>query len=294
MSEIIKVYSETAPRSRFIGIRYGESDRTGGTFAPMWRSWFEHGRFSALEALVTDGWARQNPEAGNYIGLMRVKDGAPFEYWIGMLLPEGTAAPPGYDSLDLPEMNLGVCWVKGKEPDIYSQDEKVFEAIQEAGFETEKTEDGYTLLLERYQCPRFTQKDEEGQVILDVLTKIAFPEQENTENEEAVAEVSNEGLYYCANCRKENREVKCPDCGDRGAPLQMDDPIYIGELPGRLRNALQIAFAANEIPFNAMANLGSGFTLAAGDLFESYRVYVPFERAQEARAAFKKVFEING
>ena len=108
-----------------------------------------------------------------------------------------------------------------------------------------------------------------------------------------MAEVSNEGLYYCANCRKENQEVKCPHCGAKGAPLQMDDPIYIGELPGRLRNALQIAFSATEIPFNAMANLGSGFTLAAGDLFESYRIYVPFERAQEAKAAFKMVFEIN-
>lgn len=292
MAEIIRVYSEAAPKSRFVGIRYGESDRAGGTFAPVWRSWLENKRFSDLEAQATEDWKRRLPEAGSYIGLMRVKEGAPFEYWVGMLLPEGAAVPPGYDSLDLPEMRLGVCWVKGREPDIYFQEKQVFEALREAGFEAQETEDGYTLLLERYQCPRFTEKDGEGRVILDVVTRIAFTDQEKAEDTTA-AEVSNEGLYYCANCRRENTEERCPDCGSRGAPLQMDDPIFIGELPGRLRNALQIAFSATEIPFNALANLGSGFTLSAGDLFESYRVYVPFERAREARDAFRRVFEIN-
>lgn len=291
MAEIIKVYSEQAPKSRFVGIRYTEKDRAGGSFAHIWGSWFEHKRFEVLEGLAGEAWVKQYPEAMSYVGLMRMKEEQEFEYWVGMFLSPDTRVPAGYDHLDLPAMNLGVCWVKGQEPDIYHQDEAVFARLKEAGYETLPDEDGYTLLMERYQCPRFTQKDEDGLVTLDVVAKIAYAQGEEPSTDTETA--STEGKFYCANCRKANDTEKCDECGDKGAPLQMDDPIYIGELPGRLRNAFQIAFSATEIPFNALANLGSGFTLSAGDLFESYRIYVPYERAQEAREAFDKVFEIN-
>ena len=101
------------------------------------------------------------------------------------------------------------------------------------------------------------------------------------------------GKSYCATCRQAFEGTRCPDCGKAGSALQADDPIYLGDLPGRYRNALQIAFGAGEIPFNALSNLGSGFTLAAGELFETYRIYVPYERLDEARAAFDSVFTIN-
>lgn len=290
MTDIIKVYSEQAPKSRFIGIRYGDSDRVGGAFAHLWGSWFKNRRFETLHPLVTEQWKARFPEGESYIGLMRVKEGAPFEYWIGMFLPEDSPVPAGFDSLELPEMNLGVCLVKGREPDIYMQGEQAMARLIEEDLKPEQDENGFTLLIERYQHPRFTVPDEEGNKILDFITRIEGAA-ETAADETPL--LNPEGLYYCAHCRKANAEAKCPECGEKGSELQADDPIFIGELPGRLRNALQIAFGATEIPFNALANLGSGFTLAAGDLFESYRIYVPFERSEEAKAAFLKVFEIN-
>ncbi len=45
---------------------------------------------------------------------MRWKDGQLFEYWIGLFTPETTLAPDGFEYVDFPERQLGVCWVYGK------------------------------------------------------------------------------------------------------------------------------------------------------------------------------------
>lgn len=291
MADLIKAYSEVTMECSFVGIQYGEKDRVDGSFASIWHSWFDNRRFDQLESQAEDAFLERFPEAKSPVGLMRIKEGAPFEYWVGMFLQKGASVPPGFDKLDFPPMSFWVGWIKGQEPDIYHADELVFESLGAAGREPELDTEGYLLLLERYTHPRFTKRDEEGQAILDVLVRIKPTEDEKIEIKDE--EASAEGLYYCANCRKESKEETCAECGDKGTPLLMDDPIFIGILPGRLRNALQLAFGATDIPFNALANLGSGFTLAAGDLFESYRIYVPYERAKEAKAAFDSVFKIN-
>ncbi|NLX82268.1 MAG: hypothetical protein GXZ04_00395 [Clostridiales bacterium] len=108
-----------------------------------------------------------------------------------------------------------------------------------------------------------------------------------------IMELDPAGKYYCATCRSAMDEEFCPECHKKGTPLDAQDPVYIGDLPGRLRNALQIAFSATEIPFNAYSTLGTGFTLSAGDIFESYKIYVPYTRSKEAKEAFLRVFEIN-
>lgn len=36
MSEIIKVYRQSVPTLRFIGKKYGDSDRVNGTFGKQW------------------------------------------------------------------------------------------------------------------------------------------------------------------------------------------------------------------------------------------------------------------
>ena len=90
-------------------------------------------------------------------------------------------------------------------------------------------------------------------------------------------------LFYCAHCYSTSNQPVCPECKKAVTPAQEDDPILIGELPHALRNAFQIAFQAREIPFTAMPTLGSGFTLSAGDIFETYRVYVPLSRSEEAQ-----------
>lgn len=96
---------------------------------------------------------------------------------------------------------------------------------------------------------------------------------------------------YCSKCYLMFEENTCPHCQAVGQAPQADDPVFLGELPGPMRNAMQIAFSATELPFTALPSLGAGFTMSAGDIFESYRVYVPYERLDEARTAFQGVLD---
>lgn len=288
MAEIINSYTEFMPAARFIGKKYGNQDRVQGNFSHLWQEWFQTGRFQALEPLASGEWAEAFPEAGAYIGLMRLKEGA-FEYWIGLFTPPETAVPDGFSALDFQGNTQGVCWVKGLESEIYCQEEACLKQLQQEGFEPGTDGDGYQVMLERYQEPRFTRQDEAGRRVLDVVILGQAMEAPI----ETIEELDPSGLFYCANCRSAGPTKTCAECGHSGTELRGDDPIYLGELPGRLRNALQIAFGATEIPFNALATLGSGFTLSAGDIFESYKIYVPYTRSKEAREAFERVFEIN-
>ena len=284
--DILNVYHEAAPASRFVGKQYSEADRKGGSFAAYWEEWFKNGWFERLEALAPYGWDRAFPEGLSYIGLMRGGETS-FEYWIGMFLPEGTTVPQGMEHLDVSAWHMGVCWVKGREPEIYHQGEACLERLTAAGYQPLDGESGW-LMLERYQCPRFTTPDSDGQVILDVIHKIAEPAKAEDEASDA-ATPDLTGWQYCGGCYLAFSEDTCPECGERGTPLRADDPILIGMLPARLRNAMQIAFAATGIPFTAIPTMGSGFTMAAGDMFETYTVYAPYERARDAADAMEGV-----
>lgn len=280
--DILNAYHEVAPAARFIGCKYTEADRVNGSFSACWEEWFAQGWFARLEALQPYGWHSAYPEGGSYIALMRGSDTQPFEYWIGLFLPPGTPVPQGMEHIDMEPWHMGVCWVKGREPDIYGKELACRERLTAAGFEAWQGPDNAWITLERYQCPRFTQADEEEQRILDIILRIQPPEG-------AQAQPAASVEHYCADCYQAFAGAMCPDCGKSGAPVQPDDPILIGLLPAKFRNAMQIAFSATEIPFTALTTLGSGFTLAAGDIFETYKIYAPYERAAEAAAAMEDV-----
>jgi len=155
MPEIIKVYKEMFPPLTLIGRNYSNNDREGGSFAAKWQQWFGEGLFAPLDEI----------DNSDYIGAMRINDGS-FEYWIGKLLPAGTKAPEGYESIDLPAASVGVCWISGKENDsaIYNMDKECVAAMAAQ----QMYPDG-TWFIERYNCPRFTTPGENGEIILDFL-----------------------------------------------------------------------------------------------------------------------------
>lgn len=168
MYEIVKSYVQSIPATRFIGIKYGDKDRVDGGFGYKWGEWFENNRFVQLETLEKDEFKSIYEDAEAYIGLMRWKEGEAFQYWIGMFLPEGTDAPEGYDYIDMPEAKLGVCWLYGPEGELYCKEDKCAERIVTEGNEIAYDKEGAWWFFERYGCPRFTEKDEEGKVILDI------------------------------------------------------------------------------------------------------------------------------
>ena len=94
---------------------------------------------------------------------MRGGHNEPFEYWIGCFVPENTIVPDGFDYIDFPESELGVCWVYGKENEVYCLEGPCGERLERDGFEVINN-----CCFERYACPRFTTPDEKGNIILDI------------------------------------------------------------------------------------------------------------------------------
>jgi len=161
MPEILRCFKEHLPAVRLIGKRYTDDDRnTYGNYGSKWEEWHANGWFGELEKL---GSVLENGDA--YLGVMRCKGS--FKYWIGMFFPAGTAVPEGYASADIPEGDIAVCYIYGRSDngEIYGQKahEACMERISCQGFDLQ--EDPW--FFERYNCPRFTTPDKQGNVILD-------------------------------------------------------------------------------------------------------------------------------
>lgn len=173
MAEIIKVYKEHLPSLRFIGKCYTNADRVSG-FGHKWAEWFQNGWFEKLGNL---GGA---PDIENgYLGLMRCDSSNfenTFEYWIGLFFSSDTSVPSGYDYIDLDDGPIGVCWIKGKEDEggIYGMHDQCAARFRESGMGNFKNDnENRVYFFERYNCPRFTEKDEQGNVILDYCVYLA-------------------------------------------------------------------------------------------------------------------------
>ncbi len=179
MINVTKVYSEHFPELRLIGKRYTNEDRgEDGGFGAQWNEWMEGGRYDVMKREVG-----AVPFDTSTLGLMTMHgDGSDFAYWIGLFYPAGTNVPEGYDYLDLPESNIGVGWVCGN-PDngeIFGDEPHmaVCQKLAEAGigsFRNDVAGPGSNTycFFERYNEPRFTEKDADGNVTLDYCNFIA-------------------------------------------------------------------------------------------------------------------------
>lgn len=169
MAEIVNAERIEHPAARLIGRRYTDADRVEGTFSAQWDAWFSGGLFAPLEALPL-------PEGdpffdGSTVGAMRMLNGT-FEYWVGMLFPADTPVPAGYAGVDLAPGSCAVLWLRGSESsgELYGPgaDKLCLAELKRQGW---MARDG-GWWMERYQCPRFTTPDEEGNVILDYVISL--------------------------------------------------------------------------------------------------------------------------
>lgn len=165
--EIIKVYSQILPASRFIGVKYGREDSDNGSYSAKWGEAFETGLFDKIEAARGENRLPLYEDDDAYIGLMSW-DGAEYAYWIGEFAAPGTLPPEGMGYVDFPECKLGVGWAYGVENELYAGEDAVIEKIKLSGLNPKTDENGASWYFERYQCPRFTSPDDKGNVILDI------------------------------------------------------------------------------------------------------------------------------
>lgn len=164
--EVVKTYKESQPDVRLIGKRYTNEDRdTSGTFGRYWQQCFQEGWPNILKQCkgipgVSD----------DMVGAMRMtgNSGDGFEYWVGVFLAPDAEAPAGFESVDIPAGEVGVCWLHGNEKngELYGQaaSDLSMAALAEKGW----TFSGKGWFFERYNYPRFTEPDKNGEVILDI------------------------------------------------------------------------------------------------------------------------------
>lgn len=167
MATILKVEKEQIPAVKLIGKRYSDADRgRDGSFAQRWDEWFQKNYFNQIESCK-----RVSGIDGDYIGAMRLGPGG-FEYWIGMLMAPQAEVPEGFDAVEIPAGELGVCYVYGKDEtgELFGMDvhQACVRSWEEKGWKV-PAEGWY---LERYNCPRYTTPDEKGNVILDYCAYI--------------------------------------------------------------------------------------------------------------------------
>ncbi len=166
--QIIKCYKQDIPKTRFIGIKYGDEDRVNGMFGWHWGQWFETDKFKIIEKKLTKEFKKLYPDAEAYVGLMRYKEDEPFQYWIGIFLPENSVVPDGYSYVDFDFNSVGICWVKGLEENVYCYEDECYMHLIENGMQVLEDNNGACWFFERYGCPRFTTPDKDGKVILDI------------------------------------------------------------------------------------------------------------------------------
>jgi hypothetical protein len=166
-AEIIKVYKQDVPALRFIGKKYGDKDRVDGMFGKYWGDWFQNGWFDIIKKQFGGDLKNLYDDSDACIGLMRWKEDEPFEYWIGLFLPEGTDIPDGYGYHDFTKATLGVCLVYGNEGEVYMQEEKCAEKLEQESKKVLADKNGAYWFFERYVDSRF-KPDTNGKVTLDI------------------------------------------------------------------------------------------------------------------------------
>lgn len=151
--KILEVKRESCPAARFIGKKY--------TNGANWNEWRENGWFAKLE--VMQGLPIND---NGYIGAVRVAEGRP-EYWIGMFFPANMKVPERFDYVDMEPLTYAVFYLYGN-PDsgeLYAMETHTMCLEELTAQAWRRKEDGWR--FERYNCPRFTTPDEQGNVVLD-------------------------------------------------------------------------------------------------------------------------------
>lgn len=157
-AEIIKCERISHPALRFIGKRYEQYP----DWSIFWENnWFEEIEKAGKQAQINDD---------SYCVLIGFIDGKP-EFYLGEFFPENTPVPEGFDYADLPPMEAGMCFIKGKTEDCYGvvfeNPGKIAAELEKHGMSVPAGNPPRWIGFERDNCPRWTSPDESGNVILD-------------------------------------------------------------------------------------------------------------------------------
>lgn len=98
-------------------------------------------------------------------------------------------------------------------------------------------------------------------------------------------------MYYCEKCMLLNEGTECIRCGSRKlrAP-QTVDFCFLDEQPHMWADMLRDVLKQNGIPSVARSVLGAGLAMSVGDNLDRHRIFVPYERYEDALSLDRELF----
>ena len=160
MSKLIKFEVKRVPAVRLIGKQVKMSFEPGGNKAAdnLWSSMWQDG---SMEFLLNN--TERFTAERDTIGWMGEFDssGSTCIYIAGVLTKAGTPVPAGYVSRDLPECQMGVGWIQGREEaaDLYAGAHgHMTQVMKEYGYEYDTSAGGYEMQYYsflRFGAPRY-------------------------------------------------------------------------------------------------------------------------------------------
>ncbi|MDR0819559.1 MAG: hypothetical protein LBN43_08335 [Oscillospiraceae bacterium] len=157
---ILKCERVSHPPLRFIGKRSDAYPNWGDAWA---NDWFGEIEKAGATAEINDD---------SYCVLTGITPEG-VEFYLGEFFPANTPVPDGFDFADLPAMDAGIAYIKGKVEEVYALTvpDKISEllaAFASEGIAASRRETSPRWIsFERDNCPRFTDPDADGNVILD-------------------------------------------------------------------------------------------------------------------------------
>jgi hypothetical protein len=131
-----------------------------GGFGNLWVEWYTKKYYLPLLSLN-----QISENEGAHVGCMRYIDG--LEYWTGIFFSADSPVPDGYQFIDIPEGEIGVCWLRGyaNKGELYGEHvhHMCVSKLVEAGMQIP----AHSWFFERSVQSRFAIPDELGRVILD-------------------------------------------------------------------------------------------------------------------------------
>ncbi len=126
----------------------------------FWGQCFKEGVFDVLENI--SDYHLDNSYVG-WMGDWQNGD-SKFTYLCGMLMKVNTPLPEGFIYREIAKCKVAISWIQGLEAEVYAQALELSEKELEANGYQAKC---FDWCMELYNCPRFTQKNEDGEIILD-------------------------------------------------------------------------------------------------------------------------------
>jgi len=161
----VNTYRQSIFPMRFIGKKYSSGGEAWNNYSDDWDVDSDNCLLKRLKVDPTKIYTDGNPQDGSaLIGLMRHPNGNhnQFEYWLGFFTPENTFVPDGFEYVDFPKKDVGVCWLYGKEDEVMAVEPVAFEKLGDEGFEP--IDDWW---FERY-VPHRETADKNGNKIIDI------------------------------------------------------------------------------------------------------------------------------